>query len=192
MSLVSPRVHIVCWVTSVVSDCMQPHRRQPTRLHRPWDSQGKNTAVLPFPSPMHDSKTWKWSCSVVSDSFSPMIFFLCVIKFTKNFVLLHPEHISVQFSHSVVSDSLWPTGLQHTSLPCPSSTPGACSNSCPLNRWCHPTMSSSVVPFSSCLQYFPASWCFPMSRFFPSGGQNIGVSASASVLPKNTQDLFPL
>ena len=98
----------------------------------------------------------------------------------------------VQFSHSVVSDSLWPHGLQHTRLPCPSPTRVACSNSCLSNQWCHPTMSSSVVPFSSCFQSFPASGSFPMSQFFTSGGQSIGVSASASVLPVNIQDLFPL
>ena len=99
---------------------------------------------------------------------------------------------SVQFSHSVMSDSLQPHGLQHTRLPCPSPTPRACSNSCPLSRWCHPTISSSVVPFSSHLQSFPASGYFPMSQFFTSGSQSIGVSVSASVLPKNIQDWFPL
>ena len=95
------------------------------------------------------------------------------------------------FSCSVVSDSLQLYGLQHTRLPYPSPTPGACSNSCPLNLWCYPTISSSVIPFS-CLQSFPASGSFPMSQFFPSGGQSIGVSASASVLPMNIQDWFPL
>ena len=98
----------------------------------------------------------------------------------------------VQFSHSVVSDSLQPHGLQHTRPPCPSLTPTACSQSCPLSRWCHPTISSSVVPFSSWLQSFPASGSFLMSQFFASGGQSIGASASASVLPMNIQDLFPL
>ena len=93
---------------------------------------------------------------------------------------------SVQFSHSVVSSSLWIHGLQHARLPCPSLPPGACSNSCPSSQWCHPTISSFVVPFSSCLQSFPASGSFPMSRFFASGGQSIG--ASASVLPMNIQD----
>ena len=82
---------------------------------------------------------------------------------------------SVQFSSSVVSDSLWLHGPQHARLPCPSPTSGAGSNSCPLNRWCHPTISSSVVPFSSCLQSFPASGSFPMSQFFTSGGRSIGV-----------------
>ena len=99
---------------------------------------------------------------------------------------------SIQFSHSVVADSLWPHGLQHARPPCPSPIPGVYSNSCPLSQWCHPTVSSSVVPFSSCLQSFTASGSFPMSWFFSSGGQSIGVSASASVLPMNIQDWFPL
>ena len=85
-----------------------------------------------------------------------------------------------------------PNGSQHTRLPCPSLSPGAYSNSCLLSRWCHPTISSSVVPFSSCLQSSPASGSFPISQFFPSGGQSIGASASASVLPMNIQDCFPL
>ena len=100
-------------------------------------------------------------------------------------------HCSVQFSRSVVSDSLQPHGLQHARLPSSSSTPGACWNSCSSSRWCHPTISSSVIPFS-CLQSFPVSGSFKMSQFFASGGQSIGVSASASVLPMNIQDRFPL
>ena len=87
---------------------------------------------------------------------------------------------------------LQPHGLQHTGLPCPSPTPRACSNSCPSSQWCHPTISSSVVPFSSCLQSFPASGSFPLILFFTSGGQSIGASASASVVPMNIQDWFPL
>ena len=100
-------------------------------------------------------------------------------------------HISVQFRRSVMSDSLWPHGLQHARLPCPSPTPGACSNLCPSSQW-HPTISSSVVPFSSHLQSFPASGSFQMSQFFAPGGQSTGVSVSASVLPMNIQDLFSL
>ena len=92
----------------------------------------------------------------------------------------------------IVSDSLRPHGLQHARLLCPSPTPGAYSNSCPLSWWCHPTILSSVVPVSSCPQSFSASGSFPMSQFFPSGGQSIGVSASASVLPMNIPDWFPL
>ena len=89
-------------------------------------------------------------------------------------------------------DSLWPHDLQHTRLPCPSPSPGACSNSCQLSQWCHPTISSSVIPFSSCLQSFPASGSFPVSQLCASGDQSIGASASASVLPMNIQDWFPL
>ena len=96
------------------------------------------------------------------------------------------------FSRSVVSNSLQHHGLQHTSLPCPSPSPGACSNSCPLSQWFHPTILSSVIPFFSHLQSFPASGSFPMSQFFASGGQSTGVSTSASVLPMNIQDRFPL
>jgi len=99
---------------------------------------------------------------------------------------------SVQFSRSVMSNSLRPHGLQHTKLPCPSPTPRACSHSYPWNRWCHPTISSSVIPFSSHLQSFSASGSFPMSQLFASGDQSIRVSASASVLPMNIQDWFPL
>ena len=88
--------------------------------------------------------------------------------------------------------TLWPHGLQHARLPWPLPSPRVCSNSCPSSRWCHPTISSSVIPFSSCPQSLPASASFPMSQLFPSGGQSVGVSASASVLPMNTQDWSPL
>jgi len=100
--------------------------------------------------------------------------------------------INVQFSRSVMSSSLPPHGLQHSRLPCPSTTPGTCSNSCPLSQWCHPTISFSVFPFSSHLQSFSASGSFQMSQFFVSGGQSTGVLASVSVLPMNIQDWFPL
>ena len=93
---------------------------------------------------------------------------------------------------SVVSNSLRPHGLQHARLPCPSPSPGTCSNSCPLSQWCHPTIFSSVVPFSSCLQSFPASGSFLLSWLFTSGGQSIGASVSASVLLMNIKDWFPL
>ena len=96
------------------------------------------------------------------------------------------------FGLSVVSDILWPHGLQHARFPCPPLSPGVGSNSCPSSRWCHPTISSPVVPFSSCRQSFPASGSFPMSWLFPSGGQSIGALASVSVLPMNIQGWFPL
>ena len=102
------------------------------------------------------------------------------------------DQCQYQFSCSVMSDTFRLYGLQRARLPCPSSIHRAYSNSCPLSQWCHPTILSSVVPFSSCLQSFPASGSFQMSYFFASGGQSIGVSASASVLPMNIQDWFPL
>ena len=105
----------------------------------------------------------------------------------------HKEGCSVKLSCSVMSDSLWPHGPQHTSLPCPSPTPRAYSNSCQSSQWCHPTISSSVVPFSFHFQSFPASGCFQMSQFYlQSGSQSIGASASASVVPMNIQDWFTL
>ena len=99
---------------------------------------------------------------------------------------------SVQFSRSVMSDSLWPHELQHARPPCPSPTPGVYPNPCPSSQWCHPAISSSVFPFSSCPQSLPASGSFPMSQLFAWGGQSIRVSASGSVLPMNTQDWSPL
>ena len=112
----------------------------------------------------------------------------------KNFpqFVVIPTVKGFQFSHSVMSNSLQPLGLQHTRLPCPLPTPGSCSNSCPSSRWCHATISSSVIPFSSCLQSSPASGSFLMRQLFASGSQSIGASASASVLPVNIQDWFPL
>ena len=106
--------------------------------------------------------------------------------------MLATQFSSVHICRSWVSDSLRPHKLQPSRLPCPSPTPRTCSNSCPLRRWCHPTISSSVVPFSSCSQSFPASGSFPMSQVLVSGGQSIGVSASVSVLPRNIQDWFTL
>ena len=112
----------------------------------------------------------------------PLVCSLC--KY--HMVLILYSNSSVQFSCSVVSDSLRPHGLQHARPSCPSPTPRVYSNSCSLSWWCYPTISSSIVPFSSCLQSFPASRSFQMSQFFTSGGQNIGVSASASVFPMTT------
>ena len=101
-------------------------------------------------------------------------------------------YILLLFSRSVVSDSLRPHGLQHARLPCPSPSPRVCSNSCSLSPWCHPTILSYVIPFSYCFQSFPASVSFPMNQLFTSGGQSIGASVSASVIPMNTQGWFPL
>ena len=113
---------------------------------------------------------------------------MCII----NFSIYHWVKWKLLFSLSVMSDSSRPHVLQHARPPCPSPSPEACSNSCPLSRWCHSTISPSVVPFSSCFQSFPASGSFPMSQLSASGGQSIGASASASVLPMNIQDWFPL
>ena len=107
-------------------------------------------------------------------------------------IIQHPQTSSVQFSHSVVSNSLQPHESQHARPPCPSPTLGVHSNSCPSSRWCHPAISSSVVPFSSCPQSLPASGSFPMSQLFAWGGQSIGVSVSTSVFPMNTQNWSPL
>ena len=112
-------------------------------------------------------------------------------KLTTSDIQMTP-HLSVQFSHSVLSNSLQPHELQQNRPSYPSPTPRVYPNSCPLSQWCHPTISSSVIPFSSCLQSFPASWSFPMSQVFTSSSQNNEVSASASVFPMNIQDWFPL
>ena len=138
------------------------------------------------------SLTWMTSCS--PNWFLPH--YPCFLPFilpTADRMILYTYISSIQFSRSVVFDSLRPHGRQrHARPPCPSKAPRVCSNSCPLSWWCHPTISSSVVPFSSCLQSFPASGSFPVSQFFASCGQSIGVSASVEVLPMNIQDWFPL
>ena len=130
---------------------------------------------------LFDKKEWtSWLWHSLSNLRNPVIL---------NFM---PKHISVQFSCSVVSNSLRPHELQHARPPCPSPTLKVYPNSCPLSWWCHPTISSSDVPFSSSLQSFHTSGSFQMSQLFESGGQNIGVSASTSILPMNTQDWSPL
>ena len=121
---------------------------------------------------------------------SEPVSFVAIIKICSFF--LNSLLIGLLFSHSVVFDSLWPYGLQHARLPCPSLSPRAYSNPCPLSRWCHSTISSSVIPFSSCPQSFPSSGSFPVSLLFTSGGQSTGASASPSVLPVNIQGWFPL
>ena len=132
---------------------------------------------LPFPSP--------------GDLPNPGIKPASLMSPEESSLLLEPPGkplLKVQFSHLVVSNPLRPHGLQHARLPCPSPTHRTYSNSCPSSQWCHPTKSSSVIPFSSCFQSFPASGFFPVSQFFTSGDQSIGVSASASVIPMNAQD----
>ena len=182
-----------------MSDSVRPHRQPPTRLLCPWDSAGKNTGVgchflLQCMKVKIESEVAQ-SCLTLSDLMD------CSLPGSSVHGILGKStgvgcHIQrntrLQFSRSVVSDSLQPHGVQHSRLPCPSPTPRACSNSCPSGWWCHPTISSSVILFSSCLQSCLASGSFPMSQFFVSGGQSIGASASASLLPMNIQDSFPL
>ena len=187
-----------------MSDSVRPHRRQPTRLPRPWDSPGKNTGVgchfllqcmkvkiesevaqlcLTLSDPM--------DCSLPGSSihgiFQARVLEWVAIAFSSTrllvIIIIHSEkqsfkmlwgssQFSVQFSSSVMPDSLWPYGLQHSRLPCPSPTLGACSNSCPSNQWCHPTISSFIISFSSFLWSFPASGSFPISQFFSRGQVN--------------------
>ena len=135
--------------------------------------------------------------SVLPVGLSQMSFLLCWSAFYSYFIERKYSYrlkycVAVQFSCSGVSDSLRPHELQHTRPPCPSPTPGVHSNSCPSSWWCHPVISSSVAPFSSCPQSLPASGSFPMSQLFAWGGQSTGVSALASFLPMNTQDWSPL
>ena len=142
------------------------------RVRHNWATEQQLQSGL-VPAPYHTARPW---------GRRPCLFFIFFW-----FLVVYKNH----FSRSVVSDSLGSHALQHARLPCPTSTPGAYSDSCPLSQWCHPTISSSVVPFSSHLQSLPASGSFPVSQFFTSGGQSIGVSASATVLPMTIQDWFP-
>ena len=133
-----------------------------------------------------------WRPSTAKNKQIKCLFVLNAHSFLKKVQSVWKMFSSVQFSHSVVSDSLRPHESQHARPPCPSPAPRVYSNSCPSSRRCHPAISSSVVPFSSCPQSLPASGSFPISQFFAWGSQSIGVSASASVLPMNTQDWYPL
>ena len=144
--------------------------------YQPWNTFGNSV------SQTHSLFTWKWK-QIVCSSFNIAV--VCKAwGWTYSCILL--------LSRSVMSESLQPRGLQHSRLACPSPSSRACSNSCPLNQWCHRTISSSVFPFSSCLQSFPESGSFPVSWLFKSGGQSIWASASAPVLPMNIQGWFPL
>ena len=139
--------------------------------------------------PFNDLKKRKWKDTLQFENI------FTIHTTVKGYYQEHKKNFfisSVQFSRWVMSDSLRPHGLQYARLPCPSPTPTVYSNSCPSSRWRHPTISSSVIPFSSHLQSFSSSGSFPRSQFFTSGSQSIGVSASASVLPMNIQDWFPL
>ena len=158
------------------------------------------TIALQVPLSMEFSRQEYWSglpCPPPGDLLDPGIELMSSVSpelQTDSLLLSHQRSpiISVKFSCSVMSNSLRPHGLQHASPPCPSPTPRVHPDPCPLSQWCHPTISSSIVPFSSCPQSLPASGSFQMSQLFASGGQSIGISASASVLPMNTQDWSPL
>ena len=170
---------------SVMSDSLWPHELQHIRPPCPSPTPG----VHPNPCP----SSW-WCHPTISSSVIP---FSCPQSFPGSFQMSQllssgVSFSSVQFSHSVVSNSLQPHEAQHTRNPCPSPSPGVHWNSHPLSWWCHPAISSSIVPFSSCLQSLPASESFPVSQPFTWGGQSTGVSALASVLPKNTQGWSPL
>ena len=152
--------------------------RIPTARHIPWGNQNWKRHIIPLliAALFTIARTWKQSRCPPTDECIRKLLSLYTIKY------------SVQFSHSVISDSLRPHEPQHTRPPCPSLTPGVYSNSCPSSQWCHPAISCSVVPFSSCPQSLPESGPFPMSQLFSWGGQSIRVSASAWVLPMNIQD----
>ena len=147
-----------------------------------WIFKNKNKTNQPVnKKPLVQCSTWNNRLVPHQERNVSMLYVVTLLQFS-----------SVHFSHSVMSNSLQPQGLQHTRPPCPSPTPGVYPNSCPLSWWCHPTVSSSIVSFSSCPQSFPASRSFQMSQLFASGGQSIRVSSSTSVLPMNTQDWSPL
>ena len=168
----------------------------PTRLLWPWDSPGNNTGMDSHALLQGSFPTWTHiSCSSHTaggcfTSEPPRIKCLYIVYFKITNFMLYKS--SVQFSRSVVSNSLWPYESQHARPPCPSPSPGVHSDSRPSSQWCHQAISSSVVPFFSCPQSFQASGSFQMSQLFVSSGQSTGVSASTLVLPMNTQDWSPL
>ena len=167
-----------------------------------WNSKKRNKQKNPKQNRLIIPSAWSklWIQQITYVSTNDLLVYCLHLSVTASYTsytLVTPEIVlnnvqSVQFSRSFVSDSLRPHESQHARPPCPSQTPGIYSNSCPSSRWCHPVILSSVDPFSSCPQSLPASGSFPMSQLFAWGGQSIGVSASASVLPVNTQDWSPL
>ena len=167
------------------SICQQIWKTQ----QRPQD--WRTSVFIPIQRKGNDKKCSNYHTTVLISHASKVMLKILQARL-QQYVNWDIPHVSVQISHSVMSNFLWSHGLLHTRLPNPSPTCGACSNSHPSSRWCHPTISSSVIPFSSCLQSFPASGSFQMSQLFTSGGQSIGVSYSASVLPVNIQGWCPL
>ena len=186
-----------------MSNSVRPHRGQPTRLPLSWDSPGKNTGVgchflLQCMKGKSESEVAQ-SCPTLSNlmdcslpgSSVRGIFQARVLEWGAIAFCDKGRLSSVQFSRSIVSDSLWPHESQHTRPPCPSPTPGVHPDSRPSSQWCHPAISSSVIPVSSRLQSLPAWGSFPMSQLFAWGGQSTGVSALASFLPKESQGWSP-
>ena len=157
-----------------------------TFIHQVSDAIQSSHPVDPYSSCLQSFSVYFGFPSIFWD------FCVCLADILLRFLQQKQKGGSVQFSRSVVSNSLWPHEPLHARPPCPSSTHRVHPNPCPLSQWCHPTISSSVVPFSSCPQSFPASGSFPVSQLFTSGGQRIGVSASTPILPMNTQDWSPL
>ena len=181
-----PHWEAVCIRNTVAPSSLQPERSPPSNKDPAKPRINKST----FKRLAKSIKCWK-----KNDVSEHVFVCVCVCGERERWVSLlysrnYHNRLSVQFSHSVLPDSLWPEGLQHAKLPCPSPTPRVYSNSWSWSQWCHPTISSSVIPFSSHLQSFPASGSFPVSKLFTSGGQRIGVSTS--VLPMNIQDWSPL
>ena len=164
-------------------DCHPPG----SSVHENFQARILEWVAIPFSRGFSWPRDWTWVSCTAGGFFT--VWATREALRTQGILHLLSDPFS-RFSRSVVPNSLQPHGLQHTRLPCPSPTPEACSNSCPLSRWCHPTISSSVTPFFFFLQSFPASGSFPVSWLFQSGGKSIGASASA--LPKNIQDWFPL
>ena len=181
-----------CWV-HILEPVKNPQARA-WHSEQYREQRGGEAGALPQPTQGCWEQAGSWFAYVSVCGFwylcfkKPGFTFLCLAL--RMLYTLYTNVGSVYFNFSVVSDSLQPHRLQYARPPCPSPTPRACSNSCPSSQWCHPTISSSVVPFSSCLQFFPASGSFPTSQLFASGGQSIGVSAS--VLPMNIQDWSPV
>ena len=189
------------------SNFLRPQGLQTTRLLCPWDFTDKNTRAVCHFLLQVICHTRDWTCSLLnwqagslplSHLCSPLKWillgkYLDTINFL-GYTLQKQKQTNKQLWFSSVTQScptLWPHGLQHAWLPCPSPAPRACSDSCPSTQWCHPTISSSVVSFASCLKSFPASGSFPMSQFLASGGKSIGTSASVLALPMNIQEWFP-
>ena len=176
-----------CWFVSGNTQALQSPAEFPQLLMlRQWERGG-----FPPPGKQSSLAVEAWALQVDCGIWVPFLF-LVVPEKKRHISEPRFSHLLLLFSRSVISDSLWQRGLQLARLHCPSPSPGTCSNSCSLGWWCPPTISSSVVPFSFCLQSFPVLGSFPMSQLFTSGGQSIGVSASALVLPMNIQDWSPL